>query len=197
MREINFTCKNDYGVQAGGVLAQLEKFSTYFALKLSHLVFSATEQVSKLLQAKDTTIQQAIASSELARDYLQDQRLASNFDKFYSSTQNDALTFTGEPVLPRYKKAPRRFDNGSDPHSYQSPKDYFRQIYFEVIDLIQNEIKHRFDQNSLKVPMLVQNLLLKSANWDGKEELLVDEEIMNFYSKDLNKKQLEQELTKV
>ena len=40
------TSYNDYGQRANGLLAQLEKFDTYFGLKLSHLIFSGTEQTS-------------------------------------------------------------------------------------------------------------------------------------------------------
>ena len=41
--------------EAGGILHAMEKFCTFFGLHLSHLVFSATEQLSLRLQGKDTT----------------------------------------------------------------------------------------------------------------------------------------------
>ena len=37
--------------KASGLLALMEKFSTYYGLKLSFLVFSATEQLFKTLQS--------------------------------------------------------------------------------------------------------------------------------------------------
>ena len=40
MEEINRTSHDEYGAKAGGVLAQLHTFDTYFGFKLSHLVFS-------------------------------------------------------------------------------------------------------------------------------------------------------------
>ena len=40
-----------------GLLALMEKFSTYYGLKLSFLVFSATEQLSKTLQSSSITAQ--------------------------------------------------------------------------------------------------------------------------------------------
>ena len=48
---------DDYGRRANGILAQLERFDTYFGLKL---VFSATEQTSIALQGKNTTVQEAL-----------------------------------------------------------------------------------------------------------------------------------------
>ena len=40
------TCYNDYGRRANSIFTQLHKFDTYFGLKLSHLIFSGTEQTS-------------------------------------------------------------------------------------------------------------------------------------------------------
>ena len=60
LAEINLSTHDEYGRKAGGFLAQMEKFSTFFGLKLSHLVFSGTEQLSISLQGKDTTVQESI-----------------------------------------------------------------------------------------------------------------------------------------
>ena len=58
MEEI--TSHDEYGAKAGGILAQLHTFDTYFGFKLSHLVFSATEQLSCFLQTKDVSLQEAL-----------------------------------------------------------------------------------------------------------------------------------------
>ena len=62
MSEVNATTRDEYGLKAGGILAALEKFSTLFGLRLAFLLFATAEEVSKGLQAKDTTLQQALAS---------------------------------------------------------------------------------------------------------------------------------------
>lgn len=46
LQNIAETCHDDYGRKANGLNAQLEKFDTYFGLKLSYLIFSGTEQTS-------------------------------------------------------------------------------------------------------------------------------------------------------
>ena len=46
---ISTTAHDDYGRLAGDVLAQLERFEIFCGLKLCHLVFAATEEVSLLL----------------------------------------------------------------------------------------------------------------------------------------------------
>ena len=47
---------NNHGRRANGLLTQLERFDTYFGLKLSYLIFSCTEQTSINLQYKDTAL---------------------------------------------------------------------------------------------------------------------------------------------
>lgn len=45
----------------------------------------------------------------------------------------------GEPQLPRRRKVPRRFDDGSSSGEFPSTtKAHFKQAYFEAIDLITN-----------------------------------------------------------
>ena len=69
MSEVNATTRDEYGLKAGGILAALEKFSTLFGLRLAFLLLATAEEVSKGLQAKDTTLQQALASIDLASSF--------------------------------------------------------------------------------------------------------------------------------
>lgn len=48
----------------------MDKFKTIFELKLSHLNFSGTEQLSLTLQDKDTTVQEATMAAETTIQYL-------------------------------------------------------------------------------------------------------------------------------
>ena len=45
-----------------------------------------------------------------------------------------------------------------------SHDDYYRQIYFEVIDIIKREIAQRFDQGSLGLLLDIESTLLKAAS---------------------------------
>ena len=84
LEEINIETHDEYGMKAGGYLAQMDNFSTYFGLKLSHLVFSGAEQLSLTLKGKDTTIQEASMAAELMIQHLQQQHSDTSFDLFYS-----------------------------------------------------------------------------------------------------------------
>ena len=57
--------------KALGLKALMIKFATFFGLKLGHLVFSATEQLSSTLQTHDINAQQAISAANATKYHLQ------------------------------------------------------------------------------------------------------------------------------
>ena len=71
--EIHESSRDEFSVKAGGLLTHLEKFGTYFGLKLSFVVFGATEQLSRTLQGMDTMIQEAKSAALLAISHLKRQ----------------------------------------------------------------------------------------------------------------------------
>ena len=193
METISSESHDDYGRRANGILAQLERFDTYFGLKLSHLVFSATEQTSIALQGKSTTVQEALTAASMAKSYLVRQRDSKAYDSFYSSVVDQAKEYTDDPVLPRYKKIPKRLDDGAQPHRFTTVQDYYRAQYYEVLDLI-GEISRRFDQDSLALPIAAEGLLTMAANNVEGSDISVPSKIVEAYSKDVDMKKLGRQL---
>ena len=52
-----------------------------------------------------------------------------------------------EPTLPRVRKVPKRLDEGSEPHKFETPEEMFRQTFFEIIDLATNSLCNRFEKD--------------------------------------------------
>ena len=137
--EINATTHDDYGRKAGGYLALMEKFSTFFGLKLGFLILSGTEQLSLSLQGKDTTVQESVNAAELAVKYLERLWQDSSFEQFYSQTVEASRDITSPPVLPRFRRPPRKpGDVGAYNHEFNSPQAYYRRQYFEALGLLIN-----------------------------------------------------------
>ena len=126
LAEIHQGGRDEYAAKAGGFLSQMEKFCVFFGLKLSHLIFSAGEQLSLSVQGKDTTIQEAVIASKLACSYLERQRTDEAFESFFQQVSENSKEFTAEPMLPYYRKRPRRTDDGVPAHRFETPKAYFR-----------------------------------------------------------------------
>ena len=59
LHEVHQSGRDEYAMKAGGYLNLLEKFSTYFGLKLSLFVFSVTEQLSTTLPSQSISLQEA------------------------------------------------------------------------------------------------------------------------------------------
>ena len=146
------------------VLAIMERFTTFFGLKLSFLIFSAMEQLSKTLQYKDKNSQEVLSSVNAAKRFLERQRDHLAFKSFYSSVVKEARELTEDPVLPRQRHIPRRINDGAPNHSFQSPEDFFKQQYFETLDLLVNEITQRFNQPTFSVLHEMEKLIIDSCN---------------------------------
>ena len=139
--------KDEYALKAIGYLNSIDKFSTYFGLELSNLVFSATEQLSITLQGTDTSLQQAVQAAKLAVHYMERQRNDAAYDSFYSYVLAKSESLTDQPTLPRQRRLPKRIDSGSTAHQFDNPKVYFKKQYFEVLNVITAELKRRFQQD--------------------------------------------------
>lgn len=73
-----------------GILAIMEKFTTFFGLKSSFLIFSAMEQLSKTLQYKDINAPEVSSAVNAAKRFLEMQRDDSAFKiiLFFSDTRS-------------------------------------------------------------------------------------------------------------
>ena len=91
--QINSETHDEYGHKAGGFLSQMEKFSTYFGLKLSYLVFAPTEQLSLTLQGRDTTVQETTLASEIAVSYLHVRRQRCDMEMLHNHSYPHIFLF--------------------------------------------------------------------------------------------------------
>lgn len=177
LEHISTTGYDEYSRRAGGQHTLMDKFSTFFGLKLAQLLFGASEQLSCTLQSKQTSAQDAFRAANLAKAFYNRQRTDEAFENFYSSVLREAQGHEEieEPVLPRKRKVPRRLDDGAAGHVYESPKDYFQPQYFDVIDKIMVELDDRFNQPSFRLVQKIEEMFITAANG---EKVAVPEEIV-------------------
>ena len=134
----------------------LQKFDTYFGLKLSHLLFSATEQTSTTLQRKDLSVQEASTCLQCTINYLRGLRNDESCDQFYATAIISANGQTGVPSLPLYRRPPKRWMKGLHLISLACLKN-ITEILF---DLLIGEISDQLAQDSLDIPIELENLLI-------------------------------------
>lgn len=194
--EVYSTGRDEYVMKAGGFARQLQLFSTFFGLKLSVMIFAPTEQLSRTLQRKDTTVQEARNAALVTEAFLRRQRTEEAFDCFYKDVLSSSQNLTDGPVLPRQSKLPRRLDDGAPSAQPSTPAELHRRKYFEAIDVVCGEIKRRFDQKDLKLVAEVERLLLDSANGSATmQSSIIPEPILTTYCRrDLDKESLSLQL---
>ena len=174
MEEIHCTTHDENGLKARGVLSALGQFDTLFGLNLAYTVFGAAEETSKCLQAKDTSLQEGLSSISLTAAFYRRQRMEGAFDLFYDRMVKTAEALhIGQPQLPRYRRPPLTIDAGSQAHRFLSPRDYYRQLYYQACDLLLRELEDRFNQNDNLAPVLaLESLILKAANGESYDDVL-------------------------
>ena len=100
-----------------------------------------------------------------------------------------------ESALPRRRAVPAKLDCGtSAPKYFQTPKQLFRAIYYEALDLIVSLIKDRFDQRDYNVYMNCEKLLSKAA---AGGDVYTDEfqTVTNFYGSNFDPREQETHLS--
>ena len=58
------------------------------------------------------------------------------------------------PQLPRYRRAPRRIDDGQPPHSFPDVKSHFLQKFIDAVDSVMGLMERRLEQPALRLYMI-------------------------------------------
>ena len=118
-----------------------------------------------------------------------------HFNLFWETVTHKANALeVSEPSLPCRRQRPARYESGSaTPEFVDKARDYFRQIYLNAIDTVTACIKRRFDQPGSEIYDQVEQMLVNAANGKPFEKNLDD--IVDFYKDDLDKFQLETQLS--
>jgi hypothetical protein len=97
-------------------------------------------------------------------------------------------------VLPRYRQPPRRpGTEGAVGHAFSTPESYFRKQYFEVLDLLANELKRHFQQKrGLPMAAMIETLLVTAANSTTIDLELPEE--LQLYENDIDLNKLKTQL---
>ena len=177
-----------------GVSTVMKKFEFYFGLVLGEMILRHTDNLSKTLQNKRCSAAEGHVVAHMTKVTLSSLRYESNFKLFWAKVVkmvNDVDV--GDPELPRQRRRPARYEFGSaSAEFHSSPESFYRQFYFEAIDLIVQTINDRFDQLGYKMYQRLEALIIKAANKETFAEDL--DYVASFYGSDIDKLLLETQL---
>lgn len=177
-----------------GVSAQMQTFQFFYGVVLGEIILRHCDNLSRTLQKESISAAQAQEVVDLTVKTLMSIRSDQHFELFWEHTQHHARTLDiSEPCLPCQRKVPRRFKSGRAEAEFpSSAHSYFRQIYYEGLDLIINCIKHRFEQDGYLVYRRIQDVLLNAARHS---EYSADFNfVTSFYSTDFDCQRLKTQL---
>lgn len=161
-------------------------FEYFFGLLLGERILKHTDNLSKTLQNPSLSASDSQEIAELTCKTLASIRNDEAFDLFWANVllQQDQMGIN-DPALPRKRKVPARLEVGtSESHYPLTPKDLYRQEYFQCLDLIGSYIKDRFNQPGYNTLKQVENLVIKSAR---KEDYHAELDfVLKHYSDDLD-----------
>ena len=159
------TSDSEMKARIGCVSASMETFDFIYGAMLGEMVLKHSDNLSSTLQHKSMS---AAGGQEIARMTIQTLESLRNdqyFNLFWMKVNQFAsLHHANEPQLPRQRKRPRRFEEGTSQESFhQTPKYYYRQYYFEAINVLVNCIQDCFDLPGYKVYVRLGSLLIKAC----------------------------------
>ncbi|KAL8583716.1 hypothetical protein ACOMHN_037439 [Nucella lapillus] len=170
---------DEYSRKASGLLSLMQNFSKMFGLQLSKQVFGATETLSNTLQHKQTTCRDAQAAVDICLAFLESIRTDAAFCAFFQKTKEDAEDVCDEPSIRRHYRL-----------QYTNPETYFRAEYFQVLDLVMEDIKRRFHQDTFGFAREMEGVLMSKL--PAGESRLPD-----LYESDLDFQTLERDLAMI
>ena len=125
---------------------------------------------------------------------LQGIRTEQSFDLFWEKLAKLSETLdVDEPQLPRRRKVPSRYEDGlASSHFHDTPKVYYRQLYFEAVDNSIECLKKRFDQPGYHMYSNLEQLLIKAVMKENYE--LHFKAVCDFYKNDIKPELLQVQL---
>ena len=150
-----------------------------------------TDNLSKTLQHTSMSAAEGQKIAKMTVCTLQSIRSDPNFEFFWQKvTKLTAELDVDEPALPRQRKRPRKYEDGTgEAHFSENVKDFFRRIYFEALDLVISGINSRFDQPGYKIYSKLENLLTNNEEYEDEYQLIID-----FYKDDFDSSLLRTQL---
>ena len=151
VESLDFVKETEMKCHIQGVASCMKTFNFSFGTVLGELLLRHSDNLSRMLQSSNMSAAgQKIAMMTVAT--LQSIRSDDNFDLFWKRiTKMAEEKEIDEPVLPRRRKLPRRYDGSHVGDFPDTVENHYRRLYFEALDPVICGIKDRFDQLGYKI----------------------------------------------
>ena len=147
-------------VRASGLHSQLGKESTLIALHLARLVLSPLDRLGRKLQGRSCSVSDLLENVRGTIRLLHTQRDQAKA-LVISLRQKVDQSRCEQPIqLPRQRRAPARFFEGTELTAPSTVNDFLEQQLAEVVDRACMQLTQRFDQDGVREHAKMEALLL-------------------------------------
>ncbi len=149
---IEAVCDTETKPRIRGISNVMSTLDYLYGNVLGEMLLKHADYFSRSLQTRTLSAAEGQQIAKMTIQTLKSLRTDSSFDLFWSKIRKKAADLdVDEPQLPRRRRIPPRFDEGTSEGDYHSDvKAYYRLSYYEAIDLIVNCIENRFNKPGYK-----------------------------------------------
>ena len=186
--------RNDRSVRADsrskidGVFRALSTMETYLGLLICSSIFAPCEELAINLQSKTMTLSAAVTGARLLRQTLLAMRTEEKFLEMYATAERAMEEMQlDEPTMERRRQPPLRYEHTTTPetaHVFATHQDKVLKMYFEALDMLHSAVNTRFSHPRMESLLMVEKLLLSSANRKMDEAAL--EVVLSVYGYDFH-----------
>ena len=164
----------------------MDTFEYFFGTSLGLLLLKHSDNLSKTLQHTFMSASEGQSVSAMTVATLKLMRSDEQFDMFWALVTARAKELDiGEPVLPRKRKRPGRYEDGqAQPYFPSTPKSLYQTVYLNALDAIIACIEARFDQPGYLILRQLESLLIKAVNKEDFSSEL--ESVSRFYDTEID-----------
>jgi hypothetical protein len=149
---------------AGGIETSMNQGKTYFTILVCLKVFHQAELCSRYLQRTGITVAEAVHHVSNLKTYYKGLRNEKAWQQIWNEAMLEIRKLDlEEPSVPRQRRVPRRLEqtsNPAEPHQFVDPHSLYRMQFFELLDLLINELDERFQQIGVEKLMQLERILL-------------------------------------
>ena len=184
---------------------QMTEFQFFYGLHLSQRLFSISDNLSKALQKESMSALSGLNLAKLTIKTFEDMRTDESVKLFFDFVLKKAsiIFFIDDAKLPRKRKMPNyrsivdymqidEYTTSGSSHHPETTDEYYRQQYFEILDLIISSIKDRFDQPVFIAFLKMEQFLLNAINGTNFNAEL--DYIIKVYGDDIDPLQIQTEV---
>ena len=159
--------------RASGLQHQLLRGTTLLALEMALRVFVPLETLNRALQSSYQTVGGMMDAVSEVKTELTAMRTYAAFETLLDAGIQRQQTMDLEPVdVPRQRRPPRRFTGSAPSYTATNVCEYYRPIYFSLLDNAIGQLTERFSSPGLAKYKELENVLLTGEVADKDQDLL-------------------------